>query len=408
MIKSTKTSLKFSNKGKLCKLKLFIDEYRRVVSLFVDVLWELEDVKPLLGKELTSQVTTWLSARAVQCAGKQASGIVRGCRKKQVQRKYQIGKFEKLGRLKQARKLQQIYNNVKVSKPNIQLVQPELDARFVKVNLKGSTSFDGWLSLASLGDKAKLTLPFKKTKHFNKLQAQGTLKVGVRLSLDEVTFMFELPAPTSRTIGSTIGIDIGQITTLTTSDGQTVDKDKHGHSYQSICDKLSRKKRGSRNFEQADKHRSNFLRWAVNRLNLTGVKTVNIEDIKHLRRGKRSSGSLTHWNYAELVGRLEEKLSDAGVQIVKVSPTYTSQRCSRCGWTRKRNRKGKRFKCEKCSFGCDSDLNGSFNISLNLPSISKAERLQRKNLTGFFLNVVSEVPIVPHVEKAKNTFQHSL
>jgi len=73
-----------------------------------------------------------------------------------------------------------------------------------------------------------------------------------------------------------------------------------------------------------------------------------------------------------------------------------------------KNRKGKQFKCDKCSFECDADLNGSFNISLDLPLIKKEERLQRKNITGFFWNVVSKEPIVPCVREANNIFQYNL
>jgi IS605 OrfB family transposase len=408
MIKSTKTTLKFSNKKKLESLSLFVDEYRRVASLFVDILWDVSDIRCLLDKELTDRVDTWLSARAVQCAGKQASGIVRGCRKKQSKRLFQVNKFKKMGMFKKARKLQKIYDNVKVSKPNIQLVQPELDSRFVKIDMDNKTLFDGWLTLSSLGNKLKIVIPFKKTKHFNKMLERGTVKEGVRISKENITFLFDLAEPTPIQFGKIIGIDIGQKTTLTCSDGQIIDTDKHGHTYSSICQKLSRKKKGSKNFEQTNKHRSNYIRWAVNRLNLNGVQKINLERIKHLRRGKKSSRLLSHWNYAELVDKLEEKLNDAGVQIVKVSPTYTSQRCSRCGWTRKRNRKGKQFKCDKCSFECDADLNGSLNISFDLPPVKKEERLQRKNISGFFWNVVSKEPIVPCVHKTNDIFQYNL
>jgi IS605 OrfB family transposase len=288
------------------------------------------------------------------------------------------------------------------------LVQPELDSRFVKIDTDNKTLFDGWLTLSSLGNKLKIIIPFKKTKHFNKMLERGTVKDGVRISKENITFLFDLAEPTPIQFGKIIGIDIGQKTTLTCSDGQVIDTDKHGHTYSSICQKLARKKKGSKNFEQTDKHRNNYIRWAVNRLNLNGVQKINLERIKHLRRGKKSSRLLSHWNYAELVDKLEEKLNDAGVQIVKVSPTYTSQRCSRCGWTRKRNRKGKQFKCDKCSFECDADLNGSLNISFDLPSIKTEERLQRKNITGFFWNVVSKEPIVPCVLKTNDIFQYNL
>lgn len=399
MIRSTKTTFNFSNPGKLNTINSFINEYRRVVSLFVDMLWTMDNIKSLLPKELTSNINTWLSARAIQCAGKQASGIVRGCQKKQSKRLFQINKFKSQRMYKKARKLQAIYNNTKLSKPNIEIIQPELDSRFVEIDLENETSFDGWLNLTSLGNSLKIVLPFKKHKHFNKLLEKGKLKGGVRISNDDVTFMFEIKDVKVRSEGKTVGIDIGQTTTLTCSDGQSIEKDNHNHTYKSICEKLSRKKKGSKNFNKAEKHRSNYIRWAINKLNLNGVGKVNLERIKNLRRGKRSSRLLSHWNYAELVERLESKLYEAGVQINKVNPTYTSQRCFVCGWTRKKNRKGKQFKCDKCSYECDADLNGSLNISLDLPVIGKEERLQHKNRKGFYWNVVSKEPIVSYVQK---------
>lgn len=409
MIRSSKITLKFSNTNKLNKISLFVDEYKRVLSIFVNELWNVEEIKSLLPKEITGKIAdSWLSARAIQCAGKQASGIVRGIRKKQSKRLWQINKFKSTGQFKKARKLQKIYDSVKVSQPNINVVNPELDSRFVKIDLENKTSFDGWFTLSSLGNKLNIVVPFKKHDHFNSMLETGTLKDGVRLSKNNITLMFELPTPIERIDGKTIGIDVGQKTTLTCSDGQTVGADDHGHTYQTICQKLSRKEKGSKNFEQTKRHRSNYIHWAVNRLNLNGIKKVNLENIKHLRKGWRTNRLLAHWNYAELFDKLETKLNESGVQINKVSPIYTSQRCSSCGWTRKGNRKRKQFKCDKCSFECDADLNGSLNISFDLPPITKEERLSHKSRKGFYWSVISEAPIVPHIQKTKNIFQYNL
>jgi len=50
MIKSTKVSTKFGNFQKLKQLHSFIDEYRNVVSQFVDLLWKIEKIPILLPK----------------------------------------------------------------------------------------------------------------------------------------------------------------------------------------------------------------------------------------------------------------------------------------------------------------------------------------------------------------------
>ena len=400
-IKSTKVTLKFSNTGKKEQLYSFIDEYRNVVTQFVDILWETEKIPKFLEKDITSQISSCLSARAICSAGKQASGIVRGTREKQRKRLYMINKLTEEGKTKKAKKLQKIYDNVKVSKPNIDIVEPELDAKFIKLDLENNTSFDGWLTLASLGYKFKIIIPFKKSKHFNKLLLKGKLKTGVRLSKSNLTFSFELPKKEKKESGIILGIDIGQTTLLSCSNNQVSEKDIHGHDLASITSKLIKKKKGSKGFAKVSNHRTNYINWSVKQLNFENVNQLRIENIKYLRKGKRSSRKLSHWNYKEIFDKLHSHCEDLGVQVITVNPTYTSQRCSSCGWTRKSNRKGKLFKCGNCGFATDSDLNASKNIALpDLLTLGKSIRLEHPNKKGFFWLCSGQELRVPVVQKA--------
>jgi transposase len=395
IIKSTKVSTKFSRKNKKINLSNFISEYQKITSYFIDALWGLEKVPVLLDKSLTSGVKTHLSARVIQAAGKQASGIVRGTRKKQERRLYQINKFKSLGMHKKERKLQKIYDENRVSKPSIGNINPQLDSRFVKIDFVNSGEFDGWIILSSLGIDSSIKIPFKKTKHFNKLNKKGSLKGSVTVSSDHLTLMFEMEKTRTVERGTTLGIDIGQNTTLTCSDGQQIESDNHGHNYKSICERLARKKKGSNGFKRTEAHRTNYINWSLNQLNLSGVATVRREKIKGMRKGIRTSRKLSHWNYGELLCKLDAKLNDAGVQVIKSSPTYTSQRCFSCGWVRKGSRKGKQFKCLSCGYTADADLNAAKNISLWLPAISKEQRLRGENKTGFYWFPLEQECIVP-------------
>lgn len=402
MIRSTKVSTGFLNRGKRDSLSIFVDEYKNVVSAFIDKLWALDKIPTLLPKELTSNLNTWLSARAVQAAGKQASAIVRGTKTKENRRLWQINKFKSEGAFKKARKLEAIYLKYKSSKPVISDISPELDSRFVSIDLDNKTNFDGWITLLSLGNGLKIKIPFKKTKHFNKMLSIGSLKSGVRLSKDSVTFNFEIEDPKKIQNGSILGIDIGQNSIISCSNGISISKDNHGHDYKTICEKLSRKKKGSKAFKKAARHRSNYINWSVNQLNLSGVKEVRRENIKNMRKGMRTNCKLSHWNYAELFDKLDRKLNDLGVQVVKVSPTYTSQRCSSCGWVRKGNRKGKLFKCLSCGFTHDADLNAALNISFDLPTISKKDRLEGINRKGFYWLPLGQEFTVPVTQKQQS------
>lgn len=387
MIRSTKISLKFSNQGKLKQLNSFIEEYQLVVGEFIEILWALDKIPVLLSKAIVSQRTreSWLSARALQCAGKQASGIVRGTKLKQSQRQYRIQKLLEENKLEEAKKLQAINDRNPISKPDKVFVKPELDSRFIKVDLKPNTDFvDGWISLSCLGNKLKLKLPFKKTPNLNKLLKQGKLLGGIRLLKTGIDFNVEIETPLKKITGSTVGIDIGKTVALSVSNNTVSKPNKHGHDLNTILKVLSRKKKGSRGFRKTVEHRKNYINWTVNQLNFFGIKEIKLENIKNLRKGKRVSRSLSHWNYTEIFGKLNRKCEELGVRVSLVSPAFTSQRCSVCGWTQESNRKGMLFKCKKCLMAMNADLNASKNIVLNLRGNSK-ERLLRDNKDGFYL-----------------------
>jgi transposase len=388
-IRSTKLSLKFVNKGKAERLYKFIDEYRNVVAFFVDVFWrgvpQLDTcnipTKPI--KKYTDMAQTWLSARAVQAAVKQSSGIVRGVIRKQKSRSFVIRELERKGEFKEAVKLQAIFDKATVSKPKIKDIQPQLDYRFGSLE-KGKNSFEFWLTIGSLGEKIKIAVPTIGTKHFNKLAEKGKMVKGFRVSPKYVFLAFELPEVEKITNGETIGIDIGAKTALSSFKKGASVTNNQGADLNSIMLKLKRRKKGSRGFQRTVAERDNYINWAVNHFDFSGVKTLRIENIKNLRRGKRSSRFLSHWCYKSIFDKLIDTCSQLGVLVEKVSSAGTSQGCPICGWVQKSNRRGKLFHCKSCGFSADSDMVGSANIELGKPAIPKEFFSSNRNITGFF------------------------
>ncbi len=62
-----------------------------------------------------------------------------------------------------------------------------------------------------------------------------------------------------------------------------------------------------------------------------------------------------------LVRRLQDK---APGRVEKVSPAFTSQRCSACGHVDAKSRESQaRFVCTACSFACHADVNAAINIA---------------------------------------------
>jgi transposase len=56
-----------------------------------------------------------------------------------------------------------------------------------------------------------------------------------------------------------------------------------------------------------------------------------------------------------------------GISVEQVSPAYTSQRCSSCGFTHETNRRSKhQFACQTCEYELNADYTASKNIARKL------------------------------------------
>lgn len=100
-----------------------------------------------------------------------------------------------------------------------------------------------------------------------------------------------------------------------------------------------------------------------------------LEDLKiQKNKGRKFNKMLGGWSYGQLESFLKYKAEELGKMVIKVNPYHTSQMCSRCGYTKKSNRNGSIFKCKKCGFELNADLNASRNIAQL--GISELGRLQ--------------------------------
>ncbi|MFY7805143.1 MAG: zinc ribbon domain-containing protein, partial [Limnoraphis robusta] len=80
------------------------------------------------------------------------------------------------------------------------------------------------------------------------------------------------------------------------------------------------------------------------------------------------------WAFYQLRQFLEYKGVQVGVEVVAVSPRYTSQTCHKCLHIHpkqgKSYRSNKTFKCGHCGWKGDADLNGAKMISIVGQSVS--------------------------------------
>ena len=96
-----------------------------------------------------------------------------------------------------------------------------------------------------------------------------------------------------------------------------------------------------------------------------GISLENLKGIHARTSAIRKEQRAKHhnWSFYRLQQYIGYKAQIAGVKVVYIDPAYTSQECSGCGHTEKRNRKSQgRFSCVSCGYAVHADLNASFNI----------------------------------------------
>ena len=90
--------------------------------------------------------------------------------------------------------------------------------------------------------------------------------------------------------------------------------------------------------------------------------TIQMEDLSGI---SSDDAFLKQWSYYDLQQKITSKAAEYGIEVIKINPEYTSQRCSKCGFIHKDNRPTQsKFECLQCGFKENADYNASQNISI--------------------------------------------
>ena len=388
-----------------------------------------------------------LSGRTLKSVKTQAMGIIDSWLK-EILRSYQFGyfnqdKYKKAHRKKLIKRCDEkcrIVKNLKKGKTklnidkfefnsiNCELLRCNVDEKFELScdSQDSNNNFDLLFNLNSMYSKEyiirknnKLSIPLRSHKHFNNLK--NGIVSHVQCHLDqivksilvskegiEVRFKLKPLAKESQFKQRKLGIDQGQrkLFTAFNVDKNNVENINDGlylketdfnlkTTYNQICTKISKLEKGSKSFKRAQDHRKNIINQAVNILSKTenfnfenDVAEICLEKIRHLGKGKKKSRKLQAFNYADLRYKLERKCQETNVELTETSNAYRSQRCSQCGFVHKKNRLsgGEEFKCLKCGYAADADINSAKNQVANLPELYVFKRYNRNinHTSGFY------------------------
>lgn len=367
MIRSSALTLKFATSKKLDTLDLVFDEYARVVNLYIDALNQTKE----LPKFANFKVSTWISARLQQCAGKQATEIVKSTRKKD--REIRIKKYKRVYKYFLNKQRQKNFIEKKFSELNLNYkIKPrfdgktiDLDNRFWSLNTSVD-SFDYWVKLNSIGNKIGLLLPLKKHKHnkqFVDWKRVGSCRLLRNNGKFKIELIYEQATPVIHNPNKILAIDAGINCLMSCSDGRQI-----GLELKKLLNELNQKQQKSKAYNRKLNQIHNYVRWCVNQLDWGNLSDLVIENLKYIQIGtkqkvnKATRKLLSKWNLGLWRKAIEQKCEANCVCLHQVEPKYTSRTCPRCGNVDKGNREGILFRCTSCGYEANADLNASINI----------------------------------------------
>lgn len=237
-----------------------------------------------------------------------------------------------------------------------------------------------WRMLKQEGDKLVLKikgLPRIVVKPNRELPPNSLLKA-IRITRKalrtEVALSYELPTPEVKPVTNPVGIDMGISKRLTLSNGETIEKREIDRKKLIRLQRsVSRKRRDSKNRRKAvsllakqwqrvsDKERDYLHRLTSEIARMYDFIAVEKLKTKNMLRNGNLARSISEQTWGKTITLLNEKAESAGGKMVEVDPGGTSQECSSCGATVKKNLSVRTHRCS-CGLVMDRDTNAAINI----------------------------------------------
>jgi len=175
-----------------------------------------------------------------------------------------------------------------------------------------------------------------------------------------------------------VGIDVGIESFATLSTGEQVDNPKFLRAGESELKtaqrRVSRRERRSKRRKKAvvllaKKHQKiarqrRHFHFKEARKLTRKYRVIKVEklNIKGMVKNHHLAKSISDVGWGEFISILASKAEEAGGEVVKVNPAYTSQRCSRCGHRHKMPLSMRIYRCGQCGLIIHRDHNGAINI----------------------------------------------
>ena len=381
--------ISYLNLGKDIFIGDFIDEYRRMLSVCLDEIWDKKcpfehknqkyffhlkrrkfsnDLPKFFKIEYFNCLKFYkgnLSGRMLSCLVNQLCNILNG-------------------ELKSSKALKHRFE-----KPNLENINPMIQSKHIEfiINENENSDFKYYVKLVNFTNKRNenIIIPIKTHKVDDKYTDLGKRCGAVQLTKESLNFIYDIEGKNESDNKRTevIGADMGQRKILTLSDGQMTPKeDSQKKTFNVIENKINRKKKNSKAYKRSLKEMKIFTNEVLNKLNISGIKELRFESNKGI---KQSTGNAhKYWQTETIQKKIKSMCEENHVDLTYTIPTFKSQRCFKCGFVHKENRDKEEFKCKKCSHTIDADINGAMNNTLTLPYDNLWSYHKYNRTSGFF------------------------
>ena len=331
----------------------------RVTQAYVDFLIQHEMKEPDKYASVPEQdLPTPLSQRWQRCAWQQACGIV-----------------------------QSWYSNECQNPPVLSNRCIQANANVVKLEPSRTPTFDYWLRISTLEAGKPIRVPIKLYDRAKETIASFP-KLCTSVTLNElkgewyVIFVVERKTkkPPKKEV---VGVDIGMVSIVSTFQGQhygqindflrkrvekSAQKRRRKQKLNS-CLKRKGKPLVSLSDSRAEAYSKNEIGRALNSMisELPDGASVAVEylSVKDMRfKSRQMNRALRASQLGYVRDKLKFKLDERNIHYRSVQPAYSSQQCSKCGFTLKMNlRNQSEFLCLFCGYSANADLNAALNIA---------------------------------------------
>jgi putative transposase len=175
-----------------------------------------------------------------------------------------------------------------------------------------------------------------------------------------------------------VGIDVGLKTFAYLSTGEQIANPRFFRAEEAALARAQRKlsavakggkprehkrKVVARVHERIGNRRKNFIEQEVCKLiKRFGLIAVEALIVRNMVRNPKLAKSIADASWSTFFAHLLCKAEEAGREVVRVNPAYTSQTCSACGHRQPMPLSVRVYECPQCGLVIDRDHNGSINI----------------------------------------------